>query len=329
MSHSSGIWFECLDQLSGGGPISDAACPACGPDCKTDVNKRRKVLRIWNDGDFITYKCARCEISGWAKSKSNDVTRPRQSHSVAVPQATSDKSDLAAYLWSKSLPLIGSPAETYLKTRGCFIASNNLRFLAPRDEHPGAMIARFGTMDVTGVHLTKLRQDGTGKAGTEKDKIMIGPSQGQPILIADNPDHGELIVAEGIEDAATLSVVTGWSAHAAGSAGRLASVIASASNFDRIYLAVDDDLAGRRALHASRAIRPDLVPLNLSKVLSFKEKTDANAVLAKFGAEALLASIEWCDARERYARGEIGFHAMIRAVSGSEAIFKALMEPLG
>lgn len=323
---STELEFDLLDRLSANKSVADAACPACGPQCKAEVNRRRRVLRIWIDDGFATYKCARCDVSGWARDNARNVTRP---HRAQTPESKPEKNkaDLAAYLWAQSLPLNGSAAEVYLKARGCFVESPALRFLPARNSHPPSMIARFGIEGiVTGVHLTKLRSDGMGKAGAEKDKIMIGPSQGQPIMIADNQDRGELLVAEGIEDAATLSIVTGWSARAAGSAGRLAAVVAASEGFERIYLAVDDDLAGRRALQASRSARPDIVPLNLSKVLAARDKTDANAAASKFGADAVLASIEWCDARARFAQGEIGYHAMMRAAERSQQIFSAIAE---
>ena len=48
------------------------------------------------------------------------------------------------------------------------------------------MIARFGisvATELTGVHLTLLRGDGRDKAGTDRDKIMVGPSKGSPIVL--------------------------------------------------------------------------------------------------------------------------------------------------
>jgi hypothetical protein len=49
------------------------------------------------------------------------------------------------------------------------------------------MITRFGGVgQVTGVRLTRLRADGTGKADVEKPEIMLGPSQGEPIIVQDN-----------------------------------------------------------------------------------------------------------------------------------------------
>lgn len=325
------IGFEVLDRLSAGKAISDAACPICGPDCKTESNKRRKVLRIWCDDGFITYKCARCPASGWAKPGSGYVTQPRREVVASAPKK--DKSELAGYLWSRTTPLIGSPAETYLRSRRCFLASENLRYLPSRGEHPCAMVARFGTGKVTGVHLTKLRPNGSGKAGTESDKIIIGSSIGQPIILQDNPEREELCVAEGIEDAISLAIVTGWSAWAAGTANRIPPVLSGSASFPKVYCAVDLDWgkkervrAGPKALNASRAIRRDLIPLRIEKALGLRDKIDANKALIKFGPDVLLAAIEWCDSQERFARREIGYHEMMRGVAHSEAAFKKIVE---
>jgi hypothetical protein len=331
MAGTSEIGFEQLDRLSVGKAVSDAACPVCGPDCKTESNKRRKVLRIWCADGFITYKCARCDISGWAKAASDYVTQPRREPAASEPK--SDKADLAAFLWSRSVALIGSPAETYLRSRSCFITSENLRYLPSRNEHPGAMIARFGTGPVTGIHLTKLKSDGSGKAGTESDKISIGPSLGQPIILQDNPEREELISAEGIEDTASLAIVTGWSAWAAGTANRIPPMLAGSTSFPKVYCAVDLDWgkkervrAGPKALNASRAIRRDLIPLRIEKALGLRDKIDANRALIKFGHDVLLAAIEWCEAQEMFAHREIGYHAMMRAVARSEVVFKKIAE---
>lgn len=190
------------------------------------------------------------------------------------------------------------------------------------------MVARFGAGRVTGVHLTRLAPDGRGKAGTEKDKIMIGPSLGQSIIIQDNPERGELIIAEGIEDASSVAAVTGWSARAAGAAVRIPHIVADAQSFERVYLAFDDDLAGRRALKQAKIIRPDIVPINFSKILAYREKMDANGARARFGDAVVLASIEWSDARARYVAKEIGFDQMQRLTEGARRIFSDLDEAI-
>jgi hypothetical protein len=160
------------------------------------------------------------------------------------------------------------------------------------------MIARFGTGPVTGVHLTKLRPDGSSKAGLpdQEDKIMIGPSLGQPIVVHDNPDSSSVITAEGIEDAASLAIATGWCSYAAGSVSRLPAVVATISAFDQAYLAFDQDVgreaakAGRRALDGALQTRPDLI------VVKFGRGKDANKIMQRYGREAVLAFIEFCEA---------------------------------
>ncbi len=55
------IPFDQLRELNtGAAGIADVRCPLCGPSRKQPINRSRKVLRIWDDGDFISYTCARC-----------------------------------------------------------------------------------------------------------------------------------------------------------------------------------------------------------------------------------------------------------------------------
>ncbi len=126
--------------------MTDAACPLCGPGCKTPSNCTRKVLRIWDDGgDFITFTCARCGESGYAKEEGSGRSEPRRRTEPAKPaEPVPDKSGTARFLWERSRAAIGSPAEVYLRSRGCWVDSPNIRFLAPREGHDPAMIARFG-----------------------------------------------------------------------------------------------------------------------------------------------------------------------------------------
>lgn len=316
--------FDELTKLATG-DVTDVACPVCGPGCKTEINRRRKVLRIWDSGTLITYKCARCELSGWARDGSGKTRPPRERPVETEPKK--DKAAIAAFLWSRSLPLRGSLAEVYLHQRRCWFDSPNLRFLPARGQHHAAMIARFGHEDtVASVHLTKLQPDGTAKAGTENDKIIVGPSVGDAIIINENLERGELFIAEGIEDTATVAAVTGWSAYAAGSAARIPHLVAATSKRSRIYVAVDADKSGRQALKKAQAIRPDLVPVHFAKILAYREGVDANAARVKFGDEVVLAALEWADVRARYVAKEIGFEQMQRMTEHARAIFAEVSE---
>ena len=152
---------------------------------------------------------------------------------------------------------------------------------------PAIMITRFGGVGpVTGIHLTRLRADGTGKADVEKPKIMLGPSQGEPIIVHDNPERLDLFISEGIEDAASIAVATGSTCWAAGSAGRIAALMPLTRGFDNLFIAADDDFAGRRALRRAGEIRPDVVHLK------FANGADANEMIRQSGADTITASID-------------------------------------
>ena len=71
------------------------------------------------------------------------------------------------------------------------------------------------------MHLTLLSPDSGGKAGTERDKIMVGPSNGWPVVLAPINDLLGLIICEGIESGLTLHEATGCGVWAAGSSSRL------------------------------------------------------------------------------------------------------------
>ena len=72
--------------------------------------------------------------------------------------------------------------------------------------------------NVESVHLTLLKADGSGKADTKPNKIIIGRPLGRPIVLAPVNDLLALAVAEGIEDALSLHAATGFGAWAAGAA---------------------------------------------------------------------------------------------------------------
>jgi hypothetical protein len=91
------------------------------------------------------------------------------------------------------------------------------------------MIAAFGLVSepepgllqiedaaVQGVHITRLRYDGLGKAGTGRDKFMVGRSIGTPIVLGPPNDLLGLVITEGIEDGLSVHDVTGLETWAAG-----------------------------------------------------------------------------------------------------------------
>jgi len=169
----------------------------------------------------------------------------------------------ALWLWGRSQPVRGTIVERYLASREIRLTAMpaTLRFLPPQKagQHP-AMIAAFGLPaepapgrlqielgNIRGVHLTMLRPDGSGKAGVEPNKITLGPSAGAPIVLAPPGDGLALAICEGVEDALSAHLATGWGAWAAGCASRLprlATIVPT--HVECVTLLEDDDDAGRR-----------------------------------------------------------------------------------
>jgi hypothetical protein len=132
-----------------------------------------------------------------------------------------------------------------------------------RGHHP-ALIAAFGLPveiepgilsinddQVQGVHLTLLRPCGSAKAGTDRDKFMLGPSRGFPIVLASTNDLLGLTVSEGIENALSIYEATGLGAWAAGSASRIPALARIVPDHcEVVTIAADGDEAGRRAAAA-------------------------------------------------------------------------------
>ena len=172
----------------------------------------------------------------------------------------------AKWLWGKRCSIYGSLAETYLREARGYQGAipSTLAFLPACGEHGPAMIAVFGIPDepepghvtiaddaVRGVHLTRLAPDGSGKAGTDKDKIMIGMSAGWPIVLAAPNDLLGLAVTEGIENALSVHEATGLGAWAAGSASRLPALASAIPDYiEAVKIIMDDDVDGRR--HAGK-----------------------------------------------------------------------------
>jgi hypothetical protein len=132
----------------------------------------------------------------------------------------------AAWLWSRRQPITGTPAELYLRgARGYSgLIPNTLAFLpAAKPEHHPAMIAAFGVCDepepglvrgpvnVNSVHLTLLKPDGSGKAKTDRSKLIVGRPLVRPIALAPPNDLlGLGGLAQSLSTAATTRRLVHW-----------------------------------------------------------------------------------------------------------------------
>ena len=266
----SGLDFETIDRLSHGKiGTFDVPCPLCAPLRHKPTSQRKPVLRIWrSEQGFATFHCARCGAHGHVRD-GYCVRFDPVAHAVARRGAAerdrvavAEQLAKARWLWSQRRSMDGSLAETYLREargyKGPLPAT--LGFLRARGNHGAAMIAAFGLADepepgqliiadraVHGVHITRLASDGSGKAGSHADKIMIGKSAGFPIVLAPANDLLGIAVTEGIEDALSVHETTGLGAWAAGSASRLPLLAPAIPVYvETVTIIMDDDIDGRR-----------------------------------------------------------------------------------
>jgi hypothetical protein len=222
-----------------------AICPQCAHQRK-QAHQKLKCLGVtidergvklgcnhcaWTDGAFYQAAAERAARSApMISERDMAIMEERRQRERAKSRSKSQ------WLWASRELFKGSIAEIYLrKCRGYRGAlPSTLGFLPARDDYPPAMIAAFGmaretepgqlVIDdaaVTGIHITKLKPDGSGKADTEADKLTIGVGNSSPIWLAPINDGLGLVIAEGIEDALSAHQATGLGAWAAGSAGRL------------------------------------------------------------------------------------------------------------
>ena len=264
--------FDQLCDLSrdGRSGVTDASCPLCGPDRRSSINQRRKTLRLWcEDPNFISYHCARCGERGWA-SGSNVVRSSVPASDIPAIKAEIDHRNfdearerlkVAMSLWCRRVAIEGTAAETYLRKARCYGGRlpATLGFLPASANYAPAMIAAFGMARETvpgdlviddsairGVHITSLKPDGGGKAGGDRDKIMIGKSVGSPIVLAPANDGLGLAITEGIEDALSIHEATGLGVWAAGSASRMSALATAIPSYiNCVTIVADADETGR------------------------------------------------------------------------------------
>jgi Toprim domain len=274
------IGLDVIDRLSGGQiGTFDVPCPECGPLRRAARNQRRPVLRVYRiEPSFAGYHCARCGEKGAAIDRDGappdpiKLTKARTEAAKRDRVLRAERLSKALWLWSQRRPIAASIAERYLRDARGYSGPlpSTLGFLAARGDHPPALIAAFGLAHevdpgmitiadtaVMGVHLTRLRPDGGGKAvfedPDEQPKLMVGYSTGSPIVLAVPNDLLGLAITEGIEDGLSVHQDTGLGVWTAGSASRmpaLADVVPA--YIDCVTVIADDDEDGRR--HAAELV---------------------------------------------------------------------------
>jgi len=233
------------------------ACPACGYRGAFSLTERAGKLLWWcancQDGAAIA-RALRFENRGAAPAKPakllNSRGRPRDDAGAAV-----------ARLWRKARPIAGTAAERYLAARGLAdFTSPALRFLPEHRHVPSgttwpallAAVTHPLTGELRAVHRTYLARDGRGKAPVEPAKMTLGPIASAVIRLSEPEPGRPLVIAEGIETAASAGLILKAPAWAAISAGNL-SRIELPPSVREVVIASDNDPVGQR--EAERAAR--------------------------------------------------------------------------
>jgi hypothetical protein len=250
---------ELTDLCEGKFGKMDVACPWCGPDCKSSFKRMRRVLRIWHEENgFATYRCARCNLSGWARETAlsnkswNRGETPEQIARRVLLKAKEDRErrlriETAKQVWDTSIPLAGTLGHKYFtEHRGLDIDR-----LGPLDhcvrfnERIRAVVALMTdpiTGRSTGIHRTFLIAD-----GSKRDRKMLG-RQGVIRLSRDEDVTKGLGIAEGIEKSLPI-LISGWAPMwCAGCANGIAKFPVLAG-VEALTIFADADDEGEKAMH--------------------------------------------------------------------------------
>ena len=141
----------------------------------------------------------------------------------------------AADIWAKSVPITGTLAETYLRSRGLSYDGDPLRFY-PGGRAMVALITNIITGEPQGIHRTFLDRD-----GNRIDKKMLGPAGGGVVRLSDDAEvtHG-LAVAEGIETALATPFRPIWACLSAGNLARFPVL----AGIEALTIFADNDASG-------------------------------------------------------------------------------------
>lgn len=206
----------------------------------------------------------------------------------------------ARRLFASAKPIPGTLAEAYLRNRGIPDLRDcpSLRFHPrcyhrPDDDGPTetwpALIAAVTDLDgkIVGVHRTWLARDGSGKAPLATPRRALGDLAGYGVRFGTAGDV--VAVGEGIETVLSLrTVMPTLPMVAALSSANLAALILP-TGLQRLYIAEDNDTAGRRATAelATRAAALGIKAIVLTATLG-----DFNDDLRHRGFDHLRAAIQ-------------------------------------
>jgi putative DNA primase/helicase len=254
---SAAALAESLGGVSVGDGRYRAPCPACGRrNLQIRDGETRLLLCCWNGCRFEEITAA----LGIGRPTPPEVSRSVRSVTGAIAAARA--------IYDRAEPAAGTPAESYLRSRGIKLPlPPSLRFHPSAPHRSGwyypSLVAAVQNEEndeneLVGVHLTYLQEDGTGKHAFPDPAMQRecrGPIGGGAVRLAAYQFRtGEpLLVGEGVES--TLSAmqifgVAGWAALS--TAGLRALQLPP--EIDNIAIAVDHDVNGAGQAAAAAAL---------------------------------------------------------------------------
>jgi putative DNA primase/helicase len=240
-------------------------CPAHNdrsPSLSIRDGDRSLVVKCWagcDPRDVLAELRRRSMIAGKAsgrplRSSRAEVIRQRQAEALDL----ADRKLRAQKIWDGATDAYGTPAATYLASRGIKLTPPASLRWAQYCWQPGAedwlsaMLAAIVDVsgDLIGVHRTYLRPDGSGKADVPATKMMLGTAAGGSVHLA--PAAQTLMVGEGIETCMAAMQGTEMPVWAALSTSGLVALVLPPIVRQVIILA-DNDASGAGERAARRA----------------------------------------------------------------------------
>ena len=168
-----------------------------------------------------------------------------------------DRAELALRIWRKTVSAESTLVESYLRCRAITLRiPTSLRF-SPNLWHSEAgkelpamvgKVTRWPGEDVTAVHRTYLRVDGSGKAEAMTSKKSLGPVKGGVVRLS--KPGPILALSEGIETGLSVQQETGLPVWVALSSSNLASIaLPNPPLAQEIVICADPDEVGQKAAY--------------------------------------------------------------------------------
>jgi len=158
----------------------------------------------------------------------------------------------AQVIWQRTVPAPGTPAESYLGSRGIDMPPpSDIRFTrlpyGKSDPLPCLVAAvRDVSGAVIGIQRIWLADDGRGKADLPKPKLSLGKVSGGAIRLGTLDDTGTVAVCEGPEDGLSLLAMLGLPVWVAAGASMMPAM-QFPPEVHSIVIGADNDEAGEAA----------------------------------------------------------------------------------